>query len=315
MKARDLMDRSAGILGLSGDGDVEITHVSALAGVREGALTFLKAGSVEEIPQALRGSGFGGALICRPAVAAGLASGGQALLISDHPRLSFMRLSARYFPPPSPPPGVHPTAHVDPSSRVDPSASVGAFCYVGANCSIGARTVVHPHVTLYQQVIVGADVTIHAGTAIGADGFGYERGEDGALEKFPHIGGVVIEDGVEIGSNTSIDRGSLENTILRRGCKIDNQVHIAHNVEIGENAVVIAQSMIGGSVRIGARAWLAPAAVVMNQVSIGADALIGLGAVVTKNVADGAVMMGAPAVPEREFKANRAALKSLLDGR
>lgn len=315
MKARDLVDSTAGVTALVGNGDLEITHVSGLFGLGVGGLSFLKAETADTLPADGGPFGRGAAIICRPAVAAALGEGPDALLVSDHPRLSFMRLASRHFPPPRPAAGIHPTAWVDPSSVVDPEASVGAFCFVGPRCRIGAGSVLHPHVTLYEQVAIGERVTIHAGSAIGADGFGYERAEDGALEKFPHVGGVLIEDEVEIGSNTSIDRGSLENTILRRGCKVDNQVHVAHNVEIGEDAVVIAQSMIGGSVRIGARAWLAPAAVVMNQVRIGADALVGLGAVVTKDVAVSAVMIGAPAIPEAEFKANRAAMKVLLGGK
>jgi UDP-3-O-[3-hydroxymyristoyl] glucosamine N-acyltransferase len=104
----------------------------------------------------------------------------------------------------------------------------------------------------------------------------------------------------------------LGDTTLRRGCKIDNQIHLAHNVRVGENAVVIAQAMIGGSVSIGARAWIAPAGVIMNQVTIGDDALVGLGAVVTKAVLDGQTVIGSPAVPEGEFKSLRSALKKLV---
>lgn len=316
MKAKDLVDSAAGITGIVGDGELDITHVSGLNGLGTGGLTFLKADSLTALAESNRPFGHGAAIICRAQIAAELGEGvTDVLLLSEHPRLSFMRLASRHFPPPRPPVGVHPTAWVDPSSTIDPAASVGAFCFVGPDCRIGAGSVLHPHVTLYEKVTIGGHVIIHASTAIGADGFGYERTAGGALEKFPHVGGVLIEDGVEIGSNTSIDRGSLENTILRRGCKVDNQVHVAHNVEIGEDAVVIAQSMIGGSVRIGPRAWLAPAAVVMNQVRIGADALIGLGAVVTKDVAEKAVMIGAPAIPEAEFKANRAAMKALLNGK
>lgn len=315
MRARDLVDPSAGVHDVVGDVEVEVTHVSALSKIGSGSLSFVKAASLGELDSELLGRGC--AIICRRELAAraAQASPRDAFLISDHPRLSFMRLAGRHFPPPRPEPGIHSLAYVHASATIDPSTSVGAFCFVGPGCHIGPATILHPHVTLYEQVTIGAGVIVHAGTAIGADGFGYERSDDGTLDKFPHIGGVIIEDGVEIGSNTSIDRGSLENTILRRGCKVDNQVHVAHNVEIGPDAVVIAQSMIGGSVRIGARAWLAPAAVIMNQVKIGEDALVGLGAVVTKDVGDGEVVMGAPAMPQADFKAARAALKALARGR
>jgi UDP-3-O-[3-hydroxymyristoyl] glucosamine N-acyltransferase len=237
-----------------------------------------------------------------------------ALLVSDNPRLSFMRLVARHFQASRPAAGIHASAVIDPSAHIHPDASVGAFCHVGKRCRLGEGTVLHPNVTLYDDVKVGRNVLIHSGTVVGADGFGYERNEQGDLEKFPHLGGVVIEDEVEIGSNTSVDRGSLGDTRIGRGAKIDNLVHIAHNVEIGEAAVVIAHSMLGGSARIGTRAWLAPAAIVMNQVSIGAGALVGMGAVVVRDVPEGETVIGAPAVPEAEFKAGRSALKALARG-
>jgi UDP-3-O-[3-hydroxymyristoyl] glucosamine N-acyltransferase len=237
-----------------------------------------------------------------------------ALLVSETPRMSFMQLVAHHFPPRRPLAGIHPTACVDPSSVVDPTASIGAFCYIGPDCTIGADTILHQHVTLCENVRIGRNVVIHGGTVIGSDGFGYERRSDGRLQKFLHLGGVDIEDDVEIGSNTSIDRGSLGMTRLRRGCKIDNQIHVAHNVDVGEDAVVIAQSMLGGSVKVGARAWLAPAAVLMNQVAVGDDALVGLGAVVTKSVPEGQTVMGAPAAPEEEFRAMRSAIKKLMKG-
>ena len=314
MKARDLAASSAGITTLLGDDEVEVTHIAAMGASEAGALVFMKARTSDEVPVDLR-LGQGIAIICRPEIATTLVNDGRdAVLVSDNPRASFMRLANAHFPPRRPEPGVHALAFVDPSATVDSTASVGAFCFVGPGCRIGPSCILHPHVTLYEKVTLGTNVVIHGGTVIGADGFGYERRHDGRLEKFPHIGGVVIEDDVEIGSNTSIDRGSLESTVLRRGCKVDNQVHVAHNVEIGEDAVVIAESLIGGSVRLGARSWIAPSAVVMNQVAIGDDATVGLGAVVTKDVAEGEVVMGSPAVPQTEFKALRAALKALVDG-
>lgn len=165
---------------------------------------------------------------------------------------------------------------------------------------------------MYDGTRIGRNVTVFSGTVIGADGFGYERRADGGMEKFIHKGGVVIEDDVEIGSNTSIDRGTLGDTILRRGAKVDNQVHIAHNCDVGEDAVVIAQSMIGGSVKIGARAWIAPSVVVMNGIAIGQDAMCGLGSIVTKSVKDGETVMGNPARPLAEAKALLAAMKQLI---
>lgn len=161
---------------------------------------------------------------------------------------------------------------------------------------------------------MGARCRVNSGTVIGADGFGYERNEHGELEKFPHLGGVLIGDDVEIGSNTSIDRGSLGNTVIGDRARIDNLVHVAHNVQIGEDAAVIALTMLGGSSKIGTQAWVAPGAVLMNQVKIGANGTVGLGAVVVKDVDDGQTVMGAPAQDSAEFKATRAAIARLTKG-
>lgn len=147
---------------------------------------------------------------------------------------------------------------------------------------------------------------------IGADGFGYQRNESGELEKFPHLGGVVIEDNVEIGSNTCIDRGTLGDTIIREGSKIDNLVHIAHNVIVGRHAIVIAHSMVGGSVRIGDYAWVSPSACLRDVISIGDRSTVGLGAVVVKDVPDGGTVMGTPARPAEEYKAYLKALEKIM---
>lgn len=235
------------------------------------------------------------------------------LIVVANPRLAFMRAVARFFTSKPEPTGVHPTTVIDETALIDASATIGAFCVIGPRCVVGPDCVIGPHVSMLQDVRLGARVSIAGGTVIGADGFGYERNETGELEKFPHIGGVVIDDDVEIGSNTSIDRGTLNPTWIGARSRIDNQVHVAHNVVVGKDAAIIAQSMIGGSVKIGDRAWIAPSATIMNQVTIGIDATVGLGAVVVKNVSDGSTVMGSPAQPDVEFRKARAALKRLTD--
>jgi UDP-3-O-[3-hydroxymyristoyl] glucosamine N-acyltransferase len=147
----------------------------------------------------------------------------------------------------------------------------------------------------------------------GPVGFGYSRNEKGELEKFPHLGGVVIEDDVDIGSNTSIDRGTLGNTLIRQGAKIDNLVHIAHNVVVGKHAAVIAHAMIGGSTVIGDYGWVAPSAALMNGIAIGTYATVGLGAVVTKDIPADETWAGIPARPLKEFSAIQRALKGLIN--
>ncbi len=130
---------------------------------------------------------------------------------------------------------------------------------------------------------------------IGADGFGYERNEVGELEKFPHVGGVLIEDNVEIGANSCIDRGSLGDTRICQGARIDNLVHIAHNVYVGRHAVVIANAMVGGGTHIGDFAWVAPSACLRDRIKIGDKSLVGLASLVTKDVPNGETVLGCPA--------------------
>ena len=152
-------------------------------------------------------------------------------------------------------------------------------------------------VVLYDNVRLGRNVVIHSGAVIGVDGFGYGRNPEGTLEKFPQIGAVEIEDEVEIGSNSCVARGALLNTVIGRGTKIDNLVHIAHNVRIGENCLIIAHAQIAGSVRIGNRCWLAPSCTINTGVTIGDDAMVALGSVVVHDVTPGAFVAGNPARP------------------
>lgn len=312
LSAGDLLASLGANVRLVGDPARSMTRAVSLNDATDGVLTFSRREGEALARDVARLSGV--TLICLDdPVLATVDASRLTLLVTDNPRLTFIRSVEKFFAPPAPPAGVHATAVVDPSARIDPTASIGAFCVVGPDCSIGAGSVLYPHVTVYRGVRIAERVVVHAGTVIGADGFGYERNEEGELEKFPHIGGVVIESDVEIGSNTSIDRGTLGDTILRRGAKIDNQVHISHNVDVGRSAVVIAQSMIGGSVVLGDHSWIAPSACVMNQRRVGEQATVGLQALVVKDVAAEQTVMGSPAVDQREFQSQRARLRQLAE--
>jgi UDP-3-O-[3-hydroxymyristoyl] glucosamine N-acyltransferase len=235
---------------------------------------------------------------------------GKTLVVVADPRLAMVRVINRWFAPGRPPAGVHPSANVDPRAQVAPTASIGPFTHVGA-ATVGADTVVQGHAYIGDGVRIGARVIVQAGAIVGADGFGYQRNERGELERFPHVGGVLIEDDVEIGACSCVDRGALGDTVLRQGCKIDNLVHIAHNVTIGRHALLIAHAMVGGSTEVGEGAWVAPSATLRDGIRIGHHATVGLGALVVKDVPDGAVVMGAPARPMSEYKALLAALRTL----
>jgi UDP-3-O-[3-hydroxymyristoyl] glucosamine N-acyltransferase len=223
---------------------------------------------------------------------------GLLVLRANNPRVAFARAGARFASAPRPS-GIEPTAVVGEGCRIATTAYVGHHCVVGAGVDIGEGTVIGHGVSILEGCRIGANCTIHPGVVIGADGFGYERDEDGAWVKFPHLGHVVIGDDVDVGANTCIDRGALGDTRVERGAKVDNLCHIAHNVVLGEDSVVIALSMIGGSTTLEPGAYVAPGAVVRNKVVIGARALVGLGAVVVGDVVADDVVMGVPARSRR----------------
>ena len=146
-----------------------------------------------------------------------------------------------------------------------------------------------------EDVGIGNNCLIHSGVVIGVDGFGYEKDENGDYFKMAHIGGVTIGNDVEIGTNTCIDRGTLGSTIIEDNVKIDNLVHVAHNVQVKRNSMLIAQSMVGGITVVEENSWIAPGALLMNGIKIGENTTVGLGAVVTKNVDNNDVVAGVPA--------------------
>jgi UDP-3-O-[3-hydroxymyristoyl] glucosamine N-acyltransferase len=187
--------------------------------------------------------------------------------------------------------GIHHTAVVADSAEIDETASIGAYVVIGEGVKIGARTVIHPHVVISERCEVGTDsilyphvtlyadtrccnrVIIHASTVIGSDGFGNVK-HQGVWNKIPHIGGVVLEDDVEIGASTTVDRGVLEDTILSKGVKLDNQIHIAHNVKIGDNTVMAACAGVAGSTIIGESCMLGGRVSIVDNLSISPNSVI-----------------------------------------
>jgi UDP-3-O-[3-hydroxymyristoyl] glucosamine N-acyltransferase len=246
---------------------------------------------------------------------------GKTVLEVGEPKLAFAKAAALLAKEPAPHPGVHPTAIVAPTAKVAPSAFVGpyvvieakatvaggavieAFCFLGRGSRVGENCRLHPHVTLYSGARLGDRVEVHAGAVIGADGFGYVFGE-GRHWKFPQIGSVEIGDGVEIGANTTIDRGSLETTQVGNGVKIDNLVQVAHNVRIGEHSVLAAQTGISGSstlgknVIVGGQVGIADHCTLEDGAVAGAQAGIPTG----KTIRRGQVVWGTPARTLQKFK-------------
>ena len=222
----------------------------------------------------------------------------KCLVLVREPRLTYIRLLQSFFVE-KPHYGIHDTALVHPDAEIDAEVYVGPYAVLG-RCKVGQGSWLDGFCKIGDGTIIGRNVKIHSGVVIGKDGFGYSKNERGVLERFPHLGGVIIEDDVEIGANSCVDRGTLGNTILRQGVKIDNLVHVAHNVVIGRNSAVVAQSMIGGSVSIGDNAWIAPSVCMRDGVSVGDGAFIGLGALITKDVPPREVWAGVPAKKIRD---------------
>jgi UDP-3-O-[3-hydroxymyristoyl] glucosamine N-acyltransferase len=215
-------------------------------------------------------------------------------LQSENPRVSFYQ-TLKIIYPTTATPNIAESAKIASDVLLGKNISIGEHVVIEAGCSIGDNVVIGHNTVLKKGTQIHSNVQIGSNNVIGGVGFGYEHRDDGAWELIPHIGNVVIEEGVEIGNCTCIDKAVLGSTILRKNCKIDNLVHIAHGVEIGENALVIAHAMVAGSVHIGKNSWIAPGALIINQVSVGENTTVGLGAVVIKDVADNQTVVGNPA--------------------
>lgn len=259
--------------------DCEIVRVDSAGEAGEGSLCFAK--SAQWAARVSPGS----VVIVGPEDAPSVTA--QAL-VSPTPRLDFARAlsfveSRAGFVWNEAAPQVHPTA------------KIGQNVVLGKGVVIGEGVVIHHNVVIGDEVIVGAGSVIKSCAVIGEEGFGFERDGAGEAVRLPHLGGVVIEESVEVGSLTTVCRGTLGDTRIRRGAKIDDHVHIAHNVDVGEHAFVIACAEVSGGVKIGAQAWIAPNASVLNQLEIGERALVGLGAVVVRKVEADSIVAGNPA--------------------
>jgi UDP-3-O-[3-hydroxymyristoyl] glucosamine N-acyltransferase len=250
---------------------------------------------------------------------------GKTTLEVSEPKFAFAKAAHWLLPESSPAAGVHPTAIIASDARIAANAHIGpyvvieaatvvgsgtvidAFCFVGRGSQIGEKCRLHPRVTLYAGSRLGHRVELHSGVVIGADGFGYVFGE-GRHQKFPQIGTVEIGDDVEIGANTTIDRGSLETTRIGKGVKIDNLVQVAHNVQIGENSILAAQTGVSGSSTIGARAIVGGQVGIADHCKIEDGAIVGAQAGIPtgKTIRSGQIVWGTPARPLDKFKAQYA---------
>lgn len=307
----------AALLGgkVEGDPDVLITGAATLEDAQPGQVSFL--GNLKYLPQlkSTRAS----AVLINPGTERPRS---RNYILVPNPSLAFARLVELVaVPPPRSSPGIHPSAVIDSSAQIDPTASVGPLCVVmanarigghsviGAQCTIGHDAIIGEHCKLYPQVVIrervhiGNRVILHSGVVIGADGFGFEPGAKG-LQKIPQVGSVQIDDDVEIGANTTIDRGRLGNTHIRRGVKIDNLVQVAHNVVIDEDTAIAAQTGISGSTKIGKRVMIGGQVGFSGHTSVGDGAMVAAQSGVHTDIPAGEQYFGYPAQPAA--KARRA---------
>jgi len=305
---------------LRGDGEVEIRSVAGLEEAGPGDLSFLA------------NPRYADKLATTRAAAVVVAAAGATplpCLLSENPYLAFARAVALLRPLPAPAPGVHASAQVDPSAVLGEGVHVGALAVVGPGACVGARSVLHPHVVLYEGAAVGEDCVLHAGVqlrercrlgsrvvvqngaVIGSDGFGFARDKDGRYHKFPQVGIVVVEDDVEIGALTAIDRAALGETRVGRGSKLDNLVQVGHSVTIGEDSVLAGQVGVAGSTRIGRRVTLAGQVGVAGHLEIGDGAVATAQTGIPSSVEAGAVVSGYPAIDNRGWLKSSAVFAKL----
>lgn len=276
-------------------GSAIVSHICSLDSGTEGGLGWLSQKKLAQASSIL--NQFSGAAVIVPPEVEVEITRPVALLRTSNPKLAFSKVVHHFF---SHLTTVEFARSSDDYKRlgieIDPSAELSLGVVIGSHTKIAADVKIGPN-SVIANCTIGTGTIIGANCTFGLPGFGYERAETGEYVRFPHVGRIVIGTRVEIGSNTCIDRGSLGDTKIGDGAKIDNLVHIAHNVILGRNSVVIANAMVAGSVQVGDGAWIAPSSCIRNQLKVGKEALIGMGAVVVKDVAEGEIVAGNPGKP------------------
>ncbi|AMT87543.1 MULTISPECIES: UDP-3-O-(3-hydroxymyristoyl)glucosamine N-acyltransferase [Pseudomonas] len=309
---------------LRGDPETQITGLATLQEAGPAQLSFL---ANPQYRKYLAGSQ-AAALLLKEADAEGFA--GNALVVPD-PYLAYARISHLFDPKPRAATGIHPTAVIAEDAVVDPSASIGPFVVIeagariaaqvtlGAHCVVGARSEIGeggwlaPRVTLYHDVRIGKRVVIQSGAVIGGEGFGFAN-EKGVWQKIAQIGGVTIGDDVEIGVNTAIDRGALADTVIGNGVKLDNQIQIAHNVQVGDHTAMAACVGISGSTKIGKHCMLAGGVGLVGHIDICDNVFLTGMTMVTHSITEpGAYSSGTAMQPAAEWRKSAARIRQLDD--
>ena len=296
---------------LHGSPEVLISGLSHLEGATSGDLSFVLKPKFHDTAKNSRAAGF---LTAQP-----IQDDPRPQLVCPNPMLAIVTLAQKYFSPPLPQRGIHPTAVTGHDVRIGPDVSIGPLVtigdraeigsgvtiyggvHIGDDTAIGDDCILYPHVSLLTNCTIGNRVILHSGTVIGSDGYGYTQHEGRHL-KIPQLGNVLIEDDVELGANVTVDRATFGSTVIKQGTKIDNQVQIAHNVVIGEHCIIVAQVGIAGSTRIGHHVMIGGQAGLVDHLTIGDQARIASGAGVTNHVESNHTVGGRPAVAHNTWR-------------
>ncbi|QSI75130.1 UDP-3-O-(3-hydroxymyristoyl)glucosamine N-acyltransferase [Niveibacterium microcysteis] len=304
-----------------GDGATVVSQVGSLESAQAGEIAFLASAKYRK---ALATTG-ASAVVLPPAAES---ASELPRIIVDQPYLYFARLAQLLNPTLKPEAGIHPSAVVE--SVIPPSVSVGPLAYVGPRCEIGEHVVIGPgcvveagskigdhsllygNVSLYHETVIGQRCIIHSGAVIGGDGFGYARERSGAWVKIPQIGRAVLGDDVEVGANTTIDRGALDDTVIGNGVKLDNMVQIAHNVKLGEHTAMAGCSGVAGSTVVGARVMVGGQAGINGHIEVASDTVVSSRTLISKTVKEPGIYTSAmPAMPHDEWMKSAAHFRHL----
>ncbi|GAB5539063.1 MAG: UDP-3-O-(3-hydroxymyristoyl)glucosamine N-acyltransferase [Salibacteraceae bacterium] len=312
---------------VEGDGDASINGLSKIDDGVEGTLTFLSNPSYTEHIYSTKASV---AIVPKDFTPEKSLPAGLSLIRVSDPRMAFGSLLKMYSQLNKPKAGIHPSAHIDPTAQIDPTAYVGPFVtieanvriasnvqigsqsFIGSEASIGKESVLHPSVIIGHHCLVGEDCMLQSGVVVGGDGFGFTPNQDNHYQKVVHVGNVVIENHVEVGANTTIDRATLGSTIIRNGVKLDNLIQIAHNCDIGENTVIAAQTGIAGSAKIGKNCMIGGQVGIVGHITIADEVKIAAQSGVGNSIEEkGLVVQGSPALPIRDFKKSYVHFRNL----
>lgn len=303
-----------------GDGTVVLTGFTSAERAKAGDLTFAEKDTYFAAAEISAASAV--------LVAGDFTSATKVVIRVPNARIAAAKVLPLFYPAETFVPGIHPGATVDSTAQIDPTAHVGPGCVVAAGVKIGARSVLEggnhvgrdcvlgddtrlfPHVVLYPRTQVGHRVAIHAGTVIGSDGYGYVF-DQGRHRKMLQVGHVIIEDDVEIGANTAIDRGALGPTIIGAGTKIDNLVHVAHNVVMGKHCLVMGQVGFAGSTKLGDYCVIASQSGIAGHLKLGPQATVGAKSGVMRDVGPKETVLGMPAMPDKQAKRQWIAVQRL----